>query len=83
MESPGCRRWQRWRAGPPTEPRSLEDVDPGLPRLRNATAEDISGRGIAIVEELSDRWGVEELGAGKITWAELDATAADGERTAR
>lgn len=53
----------------------IEDVDPGVPQLRNATVDDVNGRGIAIVEELSDRWGFEELGPGKVTWAELDAPA--------
>jgi anti-sigma regulatory factor (Ser/Thr protein kinase) len=52
----------------------VEDIGPGQPQLRNATVDDVNGRGIAIVHELSDRWGFEELGAGKITWAELDAT---------
>jgi anti-sigma regulatory factor (Ser/Thr protein kinase) len=52
---------------------SVEDVDPGVPERRAAALDDVDGRGIAIVEELSDRWGFEPLGAGKVTWAELDA----------
>lgn len=58
----------------------IEDVDAGVPRLRAATTDDVNGRGIAIVAELSDRWGFEELDAGKVTWAELDAPAADSAR---
>ena len=56
---------------------SIEDVDPGVPERRTATIDDDNGRGIAIVEALSDRWGFEELGGGKVTWAELDAPAAE------
>ncbi len=58
----------------------VEDLDPDLPQRRTATIEDDNGRGIAIVDELANRWGVERLGAGKITWAELDTTPADSGR---
>jgi anti-sigma regulatory factor (Ser/Thr protein kinase) len=53
----------------------IEDIGPGRPQLRTATPEDVGGRGIGIVEELSDRWGVDELRPGKVTWAELDRAA--------
>jgi hypothetical protein len=29
---------------------------------------------LAIVEELSDRWGCDRLGGGKIFWVELETT---------
>ncbi|MEV4936540.1 ATP-binding protein [Streptomyces zaomyceticus] len=43
-----------------------------LPRLRPASPEGDSGRGLLMVEALADRWGV-ELGPvpGKTVWAEL------------
>ncbi|MGW8361573.1 ATP-binding protein [Streptomyces wedmorensis] len=44
-----------------------------LPRAQQPSPEDDSGRGLLLVEALSDRWGV-ALGPvpGKTVWAELD-----------
>jgi anti-sigma regulatory factor (Ser/Thr protein kinase) len=58
----------------------IEDVDAGVPQLRAAAVDDVNGRGIAIVDELADRWGFEELGASKVTWAELGAAPTSGRR---
>jgi hypothetical protein len=41
------------------------------PRMRSAHPTASDGRGLAIVEALADRWGVEPLGSGKTVWAEL------------
>jgi anti-sigma regulatory factor (Ser/Thr protein kinase) len=35
------------------------------------------GRGLAIVERLAERWGVERIPGGKMVWAELGPTATD------
>lgn len=35
--------------------------------------DDLTGRGLALVESLSDRWGWQEAGPGKLVWFEVDA----------
>ncbi|MFD4592986.1 ATP-binding protein [Streptomyces rubiginosohelvolus] len=44
------------------------------PREQDASCSRTSGRGLRLVGELSDRWGVETLpdGTGKAVWTELD-----------
>ncbi|MCP2325919.1 anti-sigma regulatory factor (Ser/Thr protein kinase) [Hamadaea flava] len=42
-----------------------------LPAPRIAGPEEVDGRGLTIVEALSDRWGVEKDGLGQSVWAEL------------
>lgn len=46
------------------------------PTRRYFSDEATSGRGLRLVEELCDAWGVEVDGAGKTVWAELSTTAA-------
>ena len=53
---------------------AIEDVGPGLPQSRRALDHALGGRGLAIVEELSDRWGCDRLGGGKVFWVELETT---------
>jgi anti-sigma regulatory factor (Ser/Thr protein kinase) len=43
-----------------------------LPSPRRGAEEDESGRGLLIVREIADRWGVSELTVGKAVWCELD-----------
>jgi anti-sigma regulatory factor (Ser/Thr protein kinase) len=45
----------------------------GEPRLRHATPRDTSGRGLALVEAIATRWGVEDSPAHTTVWAELDS----------
>lgn len=49
----------------------VSDSDTGSARLRSAGADDTSGRGLAIVDLIADRWGVEERADGKAVWVEL------------
>jgi anti-sigma regulatory factor (Ser/Thr protein kinase) len=42
------------------------------PNLREATVDDMFGRGLLIVGQVADRWGVCELTVGKSVWCELD-----------
>ncbi|MGW6205206.1 ATP-binding protein [Streptomyces sp. NPDC055089] len=42
-----------------------------LPGLREAGADDCYGRGLLIVAQLADRWGVEPRTVGKTVYAEL------------
>ncbi|WP_230396679.1 ATP-binding protein [Streptomyces blattellae] len=46
-----------------------------MPERRDADpADDCDGRGLAIVEALSDKWGVRPREAGKTIWAHLSVT---------
>lgn len=42
------------------------------PNLREATSDDMFGRGLLIVGHIADRWGVCGLTVGKSVWCELD-----------
>jgi anti-sigma regulatory factor (Ser/Thr protein kinase) len=57
-----------------SRPLRLDVIDgaPGLPQPRVAAPDDCSGRGLALVEALSTRWGVDQRGAGKCVWCEVD-----------
>lgn len=46
------------------------DEGDGLPTPGQAMETDESGRGLAMVESLASRWGVEALSSGKIVWFE-------------
>jgi hypothetical protein len=50
---------------------AVEEVGRGLPQGRTAAHDALDGRGIAIVEALSRRWGCDEVDGGKEFWAEL------------
>jgi serine/threonine-protein kinase RsbW len=41
------------------------------PQLRQASLDDTSGRGLAIVAALADEWGVQEHSLGRTVWAYL------------
>ena len=56
---------------------AVEDAGPGLPRSRSAPADALDGRGIAIVEELSQRWGCDRSDGGKVFWAELTTASSE------
>lgn len=49
---------------------SVTDDGPGAPVLRDPAPSDTSGRGLRVVQELSDDWGVEACrgGHGKTVW---------------
>lgn len=50
---------------------SVEDADPAPPVRQQPLPTRAGGRGIVILEELSDHWGVQPTGAGKAVWFEL------------
>jgi serine phosphatase RsbU (regulator of sigma subunit)/anti-sigma regulatory factor (Ser/Thr protein kinase) len=56
----------------------VEDSSSALPRRREAGENDVSGRGLLLVEVLADGWGVEARGGGKAVWCEFRPTAGDG-----
>lgn len=49
----------------------VRDPSRGLPCLMPVQAMDVSGRGLFLVDKLSDRWGVDLLPRGKTTWFEM------------
>ncbi|MET8507590.1 SpoIIE family protein phosphatase [Streptomyces sp. NPDC004787] len=81
----------RMLAGPEHRLRvEVEDRSSALPRRREAGDAGVSGRGLLLVERLSDRWGVDPRGGGKCVWCEFatgkpeepEETAEPGERAA-
>lgn len=52
----------------------VRDPSRALPCLMPVRELDTSGRGLFLVDKLSDRWGVDLLPRGKTTWFELRAT---------
>ncbi|MGI5141788.1 MULTISPECIES: SpoIIE family protein phosphatase [unclassified Streptomyces] len=49
----------------------VEDISSALPRRREASEECVSGRGLLLVDRLTDVWGVEPRGYGKVVWCEF------------
>ncbi|MGC5344385.1 ATP-binding protein [Streptomyces sp. DT171] len=49
----------------------VRDPSRGLPCLMPVQEMDVSGRGLFLVDKLSDRWGVDLLPRGKVTWFEM------------
>ncbi|MEV5440591.1 SpoIIE family protein phosphatase [Streptomyces sp. NPDC052682] len=54
----------------------VEDSSSALPRRREAGESGVSGRGLLLVDLLTDRWGVEARGGGKCVWCEFVALGA-------
>ncbi|WP_030752722.1 SpoIIE family protein phosphatase [Streptomyces griseus] len=52
----------------------VEDRSSALPRRREAGEAGVSGRGLLLVDQLSDDWGVESRGGGKCVWCEFAVT---------
>jgi hypothetical protein len=52
---------------------AIQDAVEGLAEQQPPTRDEMSGRGMAIVNALSRRWGCDELPSGKVVWAELVA----------
>ncbi|OAH11047.1 SpoIIE family protein phosphatase [Streptomyces jeddahensis] len=49
----------------------VEDSSSALPHRRDAGPGGLSGRGLLLVDRLTDVWGVEARGGGKIVWCEF------------
>ncbi|MFD6972076.1 SpoIIE family protein phosphatase [Streptomyces sp. NPDC059979] len=49
----------------------VEDTSSALPRRREAGDWAVSGRGLMLVDQLADEWGVEPRGGGKSVWCEF------------
>ncbi|WKX68869.1 SpoIIE family protein phosphatase [Streptomyces sp. XD-27] len=55
----------------------VEDISSALPRRRDPGEAGVSGRGLLLVDRLTDVWGVEPRGGGKVVWCEF-VTLPDG-----
>ncbi|WP_172381421.1 SpoIIE family protein phosphatase [Streptomyces sp. MNP-20] len=55
----------------------VEDSSSALPRLREASDDGVSGRGLLLVDRLADVWGVDSRGSGKCVWCEFVVPARD------
>ncbi|MFF9012900.1 SpoIIE family protein phosphatase [Streptomyces sp. NPDC014870] len=72
----------RMLAGPERRLRvEVEDRSSALPRRREAGEAGVSGRGLMLVDRLSDVWGVESRGSGKCVWCEFIINPAYTDRT--
>lgn len=49
----------------------VEDTSSALPRRREAGEDGVSGRGLLLVDLLTDVWGVDARGSGKCVWCEF------------
>lgn len=49
----------------------VEDDAGGTPTVMHTTTTDERGRGLAIVDSLADRWGIQPMAPGKQVWVEL------------
>ncbi|MFF3443052.1 ATP-binding protein [Streptosporangium sp. NPDC002721] len=57
----------------------VNDANPALPSARDPLGDDERGRGLQLLDLLSDRWGSERTPTGKVSWFELSvATRPDG-----
>jgi anti-sigma regulatory factor (Ser/Thr protein kinase) len=54
----------------------VRDNSSATPAPRHATTDEASGRGLALVAALADRWGTELHASGKTVWVEFVASAA-------
>jgi hypothetical protein len=57
---------------------SVSDMSPMPPRLHNFAVESATGRGLRLVDQLAQRWGVDEAasGTGKVVWFEVGEPSA-------
>jgi len=50
----------------------IADSSERRPRRRNSGVDATTGRGILLVESISDRWGASPIENGKVVWCEFD-----------
>lgn len=59
----------------------VEDRSSALPRRREAGEAGVSGRGLLLVDRITDVWGVESRGSGKCVWCEFTVNPVYIDRT--
>jgi anti-sigma regulatory factor (Ser/Thr protein kinase) len=60
----------------------VHDASPILPVRKNYGIDAGTGRGMLLVEALTERWGAEPTGSGKVVWFEIRSRGAEEERMA-
>jgi anti-sigma regulatory factor (Ser/Thr protein kinase) len=50
---------------------SVEDESNDQPTVRRYESDAVTGRGLALVEQLASSWGVEKTATGKAVWCEV------------
>lgn len=53
----------------------VHDPSRRRPRLQQSATDDVTGRGLLLVNALADGWGVEPRGHGKLVWCEFRIAA--------
>ncbi|MGH9300544.1 MAG: ATP-binding protein [Acidimicrobiales bacterium] len=58
----------------------VSDLSDRRPVVRHYSMESTTGRGLGLIDEMAQRWGVTDAppGSGKTVWVELDAAAMAG-----
>ena len=56
---------------------SVTDDGPGWPTPRRPGPQEFSGRGLLLVEQLADDWGIDHRSTGKSVWARLSMDSQD------
>ena len=54
---------------------ALNDANPALPHLLRFSPRSTTGRGLRLVQDLSNTWGAEPSGRGKVVWFSFDKSA--------
>src|SRR4051794_4479230 len=49
----------------------VADANPMLPEQSIGGEDEMTGRGLALIDALAERWGAEEVTGGKVVWCEL------------
>jgi anti-sigma regulatory factor (Ser/Thr protein kinase) len=57
----------------------VTDRDPRVPVPQQYAADSVTGRGLAIVEQLTDRWGADGRDDDKTVWFEVDLPLLEGQ----
>jgi hypothetical protein len=57
----------------------IDDPSTEVPVVRHPENNDEHGRGVLLVDQLANAWGVEARSDGKTVWFELDVTTATDE----
>ena len=57
----------------------LEDPSPEVPVVRHPDSAEEHGRGVLLVDQLANAWGVDSRADGKTVWFELDVSTATAE----
>jgi anti-sigma regulatory factor (Ser/Thr protein kinase) len=60
----------------------VSDDSTGEPMLKHFSDEAATGRGLVLVEELSNRWGSDPVAGGKDVWFEMDVAVDDAREPA-